>query len=310
MNGRGSEDMATCCEFGKPQRLFVSNPDQMRDYILKYNHRTSCYRTVYDYTQSFNSGRPRPNYDTAIVDKVFFDFDGDDAFDEVRRVHRNLKDVKHAINFSGRGFHVFVFTQRENIVNKREALRRYTATVSDKVDKPVIGDLARLVRIPYTYHLQAQRYCIPLCGDDLDDDLLNIKGKSVVPTFAGGEIFGEELISLKEFDYPEDDSLDEDLIYDIDFDAIEGIPKCVQDAKEAKNPGYDQRKLYFTFMRESGVDWETAVNNVRGIWSNRKLKHALYEEYQPQNIWKNNVRFPGRTKVLQQGLCKRCGLCI
>jgi hypothetical protein len=303
--------MMTYIEFGKPQRRLCKTPEDLRRYIRLYNHKADCYRTVYRFERMELDGRPRPDYNSAIVDKVFFDFDGKGAFNNMQKTHEKLLDdnIKHIINFSGNGFHVFVFCKNENIINKKAALKRYSLGVTKKLDRQVAGDLARLVRIPFTYHLQAKRYCIPMDEYDVSMDFYNIALKSTLANqcTCKSTIFGFEEISLLDFDMPEEEDEFTPELVDVNIDINDDLPVCVQQAM-SKDAGFFERNIYFTFMRDCGISIKSAIEAVQNVWTQRTLRHCLYEEKQPQRLYKGNITYSKKWKQ-ENGVCYGCGMC-
>src|SRR3990167_10955340 len=104
-------------EIATPKRRIVFNWKEMKDVIDKYNGKMSLYTTVYSfdkidkkdkYGKIFYLGVPS----TAVIDKLFFDFDKSDCYEKMLKFHLYLKklDIMHCINFSGKGFHVYIFT--------------------------------------------------------------------------------------------------------------------------------------------------------------------------------------------------------
>lgn len=298
-------------EFGKPQKRLVTSQKELEELIRLYNHKAHCYITVYGFkTLIEDRWRWRPDYESAVVDKVYLDFDGANAYQNMVEAHEYLLNlqIKHVVNFSGNGYHVFIYLSDYDIINKKEAVRRYALTVSDHQDTSVLGDLARLVRIPFTFHINAKRYCIPLAQDDIDAGESTIIEKATSLDGVKSEMFGHELVDLEEYDYPEEE-LEEDE-FTVEYVPEDGLPACVSEAMNETKPSYHQRFIYFTYVRECGTDLKTAVESVRDVWNHKKFKHSVYEERQPQTIWKHKILFPKRSRVAQLGYCKACGLCM
>lgn len=314
--------MRLCSEFGNPKRKFCENLKEIKEYVKLYNGKTNCYKTVYGFEQYFPSQyRNVPNYDTAIIDKVYMDFDGKETFDEVKRVHEMyLKDdIKHIINFSGNGFHILVYTDKTHIVNKQPALHRYCDEISMLMDQKVVNDqVGRLYRIIYTLHIDKKRYCIPLCEDDLKLTWKEICEKSKTLNGIKREVFGREVISLERLDYPEEDgefgnnTIDLDgLEINIDTSQLDAeiFPKCALIPMKKEHPRFYERMVYFTFMRSCGFSLKTAKKAVRRTWKEPELTHSFNEEKQADKIYANEVSFPSRYKIASNGYCYGCKLC-
>lgn len=304
-----------CMEFGKPQRKFVDSREKLLQFIRSYNHRADCYQTVYKYTAAETIGwRTRPVYDTAKVNCIFLDFDGEDTLNEVLRVHSILsdEDLAHYIHFSGGGFHLYVnIDTNYDLINKSAAIKRYSLGLSAMQDTHIAGDLSRLCRIPYTYHIRKQRYCVPITENDLQAGLKEIIYKSTHLSDTEWQVFGDTPLNLEKWDYPEEEEeFEDDFEVDVEAIPLDGVPACVNDAMNAFKPNYWQRFIYFAYMRECGISMKSAIKMVQGKWRRDKLRHSIYEERQPQTIYQGRLLVPSRHKVDHYGFCKRCGLCI
>jgi hypothetical protein len=303
-------------EFGKPQKRLVKSSKELIDYVKKYNHVSNCYKSVYAFREIVKgSYRWLPNYDSAIIDKIFIDFDGKNAFVNMKVLHKKLLEdsIHHNVIFSGKGYHIYVYTERdEKIENKREALRRCSMKLAPDQDTQVAGDISRISRMPYTWHMGARRYCIPITKYDIFKGEEYIKETALSAEGHPVCYYGEKLISLKKYDAPEIID-DEGIEYKTVTDVPEGnLPRCVETAMNAEKPGYWQRFIYFTYMRECEINMKSAIKLVKPRWTwskGYKLKHSYNEEQQPQRIWRNKLRCPSRVKIHNVGLCEGCQRC-
>lgn len=317
-------------EFGKPLRFFIQNNEQFIDYIKKYNGISDCYRTVYNFLRTIKNSRfPRIEYNSAIIDKVFFDFDNEidkkgkkiqcNSFKNMLNCHNNLlKDnIKHVINFSGRGFHVYAYVRIEEIINKKNALTLFVDKYTDYCDPAVKGDLARISRIPFTMNIKSRNYCIPInqfCIDqgfnfikNISQDLRIYKSYNITQ-----EIFGKFNGILADFDKPpvkefkskNYDNLDDNFTFDSN-----NMPKCLQGTIENSNAGYHQRYLFYTFTKECGISLESAIKLSIKQWNRKKLYHTLNEERLPHGIYKYDLPVPNPETIESYGLCEKCGGC-
>ena len=70
------------------------------------------YKAVDDEKQiiEFVASKEIPDYDTAIVDKIFFDLDSKNSFNSIKKFHEFLmkENLKHCMTMSGGGFHCYV----------------------------------------------------------------------------------------------------------------------------------------------------------------------------------------------------------
>lgn len=164
-----------------------------------YNKKASVYVSIYPFvTTKFNEYLQEvPEYNTVIVDKVFFDLDSDKALENTITLHKYFlqKNWLHYIIFSGNGFHIFVLSEeiwtikKENPIEvAKELLRKFTIQVAEylefsvgeasysDIDEKIVGDTSRVSRVLYTKNIKkhVNRWCIPissevLCNSTLDE---------------------------------------------------------------------------------------------------------------------------------------------
>jgi hypothetical protein len=222
------------------QDIFVYDKGERDAYVRKYIRMCDLYVSVYVFKHIEANGYP--DRSSAVIDKIFFDFDGDNWLDDAKKVHKWCveKDVLHRVHFSGRGGQAFVFVDPE-IENKKESVgnfQRYlTSTLGLDVDRKVIGDTSRIFRYPNTYNFNARRYCIAFPPSWLDNgvtiDFLRKKAtrQQFLDPWQGGELF-----DLSEFDVPELLYCEEEADVNFDPDSISEsvktdypqFPPCVQ----------------------------------------------------------------------------------
>ena len=110
-------------EIACPKRHVVYNFEQMKNLIDKNNGKTNVFTTVHSFKeiqtkQTYDGFNYEVcNYSTALVEKLFFDFANEQCYDNVIKMHEYLttKNIKHAINCSGRKYHLFVFTKNAGV---------------------------------------------------------------------------------------------------------------------------------------------------------------------------------------------------
>ena len=210
-------------------RKIVKNSEEMNKAINTLNTYQHIYTSIFSFEkirtiESNNKMIEKVDYESAIIDKVFFDFDGENCLEIVKKMRKKLieMDIKHTIFFSGNGFHLYIFCEiNNNLKYKKDALfnaGKYFVEISDltmgrsnrteninfDVDASVIGDLARLTRFPNTYNLKWDRWCIPMFDVDLNKSLKEIKEEAKHQRTNVIYVEGEKLINLSQFDYPKD----------------------------------------------------------------------------------------------------------
>lgn len=158
-------------DFGTPRRVATfSNEDELATILVDYGTR-DAYHSVYDYDGE--------NYDSAVIDCIFWDLEiaGSKArppdfwMSFLREQAESLADFHNRLGCdvdlidSGRGFHVVAFfDQPARLLHKRRALRRLCEQILCKVptpaaDRSVMGDIARIRRIPGTINSKTETKC-------------------------------------------------------------------------------------------------------------------------------------------------------
>lgn len=118
-----------------------------------------------------------PDYLSARINTLFFDFDHDDlkvVWKETKRLHKELitRGAIPRVYYTGnRGFHLYLDFPEVKLKYPRETLKRFVEQLTKRkrlksLDQSTIGDIARCSRLPYTIHEKTGRYCIPLCAED------------------------------------------------------------------------------------------------------------------------------------------------
>ena len=149
------------------------NLNDVVSFINQYNGYFNLYTTVY---MSMNTnGQKTLYYNDVIVDKIFIDIDfkNNNIINDVRQLANYLitkKKLKFSVNFSGRGFHFFIYSNNYLKPDKKEKLKQIQRELishaglelSKNVDRSSFGDLAREVRLINTINLKSGLFCIPL----------------------------------------------------------------------------------------------------------------------------------------------------
>jgi hypothetical protein len=156
---------------GHPVRDAIVYTKQQRDeYIKRYIKISDIYMSVYKYTEIKEDGEHVVT-DSAVVNKIFFDFDTKDWLNDVFTLHEWCwkYNLLHRCHCSGRGGHVFIFI-KPNLQHKKKALANAQRGICDKldltIDNRIVGDIGRIFRYLNTYNWKAKRYCIPIIRED------------------------------------------------------------------------------------------------------------------------------------------------
>jgi len=314
-------------EIGFPQRKYCEDKQKFLKMVNLYNKVRNIYFSLY----KFNNTN-RVHYD---FDKVFFDFDIDDDKDK-KAVEKLVKDiinfteylsssnVKHLICFSGKkGFHVYIFTTNyKNLKNPKEALYNAQKYFSDmlnlEVDKHVMGDIARISRVPNTWHLGGKRYCIPILKNDLYKGWEHIKEKAKEQNFKF-KYYGKEFLDLKDFDFQTNTYQVSKEMPKIDYKIkvndkiVDRFLPCVKMWLTEKEMGtWEARYNFVVFCREMGLPPEVCDEIAKKYFSKmprtdkyknnyRHFKAVKCLEYGYKKV---DYLFPNCVTLFQKGLCK------
>ena len=99
-----------------PYRINCNNESEFIEEINKYNGHKRVFTSVYNFNTT--------EEDTEIIlDKVFFDFDGENAYNSIVSAYEYLKEhnLKFTMFFSGGGFHLYIFLKNYEHLNNKKA---------------------------------------------------------------------------------------------------------------------------------------------------------------------------------------------
>ena len=158
-----------------PRDIGIPNPIRKKDF---YRREVTNFKEFYHYLTLMtgsNKGAYASVYDNnpeVTLDKVVFDLDNElnlnkaleDTISLVNRLQE--KNIPYAVTFSGRkGFHVYGFLKPVKL--SRDVGAYYLKTLQEElaegiesVDRHLIGDIRRMIRIPNS--LNNRHYCAPL----------------------------------------------------------------------------------------------------------------------------------------------------
>ena len=304
-------------EVGPPRKV-VNNIQEWLAFVNRYNGlKKAVYTSIYMF-QNINE-KWKPEYESAIVDKLYFDFDDKscDAYKETNNLHQELlkQNLKHRITMSGRGYHVFIFAEPYHPGNPKSCIYNAQHHFVDKlkleVDPQVIGNPAQLARVPNTYNQKGKRFCIPVTKEQFDKGDKFIKDLASKQNFAKNLYMGEKLLDIKEFDY-ESDRFKEDFMFNNDnfedsfgnIDYIKDAPNCIKNILMNENAGWKERYLLILYFKEKGFTREEVSSVLKKHLSERKFKHCVGEERQLQYLFsRGDLMFPTCQNIMRDGNC-------
>ena len=178
-------------EFGIPARIArCYNVDQLEEKIAEFNGKRNCYTSVYVFDDSTDKVESKTNYDSAVLNTIWFDFDDE------KDVKKCLMDVRRFIRqyckpngiipriylTGGKGFQMNIDLYSHVDLSdtlKRDMLRNYLTFIKNKyklktLDQACINNsVACLRRIPNTQYISKITkeptgiWCIQLTVDEV-----------------------------------------------------------------------------------------------------------------------------------------------
>ncbi|MFW6025505.1 MAG: hypothetical protein ACOCRX_04115 [Candidatus Woesearchaeota archaeon] len=298
-------------EVGVPRKV-IENKENFFKFVNNYNgYKKAIYSSVYSFNKILDN---KPEYDSAIIDSLFFDFDDKDcnAYEEAKKLHDFcLKhNIKHRLIMSGGGYHIYIYTKRYQSQNTRETIYNAQHYFIDylnlKVDTHIVGNPAQLARVPNTYNLKREKFCIPVNKEQFDKGDNFIKELANKQNFCSGIIEGDE-IDLKKFDYEPKPTFEDigDLDIDVDVKEInENFPPCIKQIMNKVNLRWKERYLLIMYLREKGYSEKNAFELISKVCNERSLRHCINEERQLQYLYRRtDLFFPTCEKIKLDGLC-------
>lgn len=347
-------------EIGIPSRVilssgnqFIENMQQFKKVVNAYWRTNNLYTSIYHFksfhevpennNQFDGSGqfqrskaRFKINYESAIIDKIFFDFDADDekgisleeSFNQTLALHSYLlqKDLMHCVNFSGDGFHVFLFTKNGNqLVLKRDALTNAQNYFVNKLnltsfDTQIQDNISRLCRIVNTHNFRTGRWCVPLTTKYLKPGMLAEIIKLSQHQFYEFEFFGHELYDILQWDKQTSIKQESKSFvsvsrsYTVPLANIE-VPQCVQKlvnkGKRGEHLRQTERYLIILWFKENNCIYEELIRFINDNFKGRTGHdvtdsfHCVDEEKQPYYIYRNDeYTFPSCDRLRNLDLCR------
>jgi hypothetical protein len=258
-------------EFGLKRRVVKTKSDFWKAVNL-HNGKMNCYTNLYDYTEHTEWGKPI--YESAIWDRVIWDFDGDNAFELTQQLSAHLEEnnILHTNVFSGRGYHIYSFIKPE-LQSPQYAIRCYQTevckdlgiplSVDSGLDPTSIANGTKIIRIIGTMNTRAEgrRACLGVKKSMLQTSHESIREYAKKPHFKLWGI-GENDADLASFD---SESLNFHTSYDGDLDfEFEGVPitreaiaPCIMSLLDNPNVKDDGRQIvasYLAYVAREGID--------------------------------------------------------
>ena len=271
-------------------RIKYSDEELKNYYIHLFNKKKNLYEVIYSY-------HDKPSNETAIVDKIFLDFDPSDNsmdfFFHVRTVTKYLydNDIEFYIRFSGRGFHVFINLDNQELNNPKLAIKQYVyhlhQTTNTASDNAVVGDLRRPARLVNTMNLKTQKYCIPITYDELQNKTYQeISDLAICERHVDDFINGSSKLDISAWD-----GMDPNLIPKTPqsvvmpkIEVVDKMPPCIEKFLQDPQLSHKERFQLMLFLRDLGYTYDEIEKIFYGFLDDDKFYHMTEEEHQIQNV--------------------------
>lgn len=309
-------------QFATPRRRLVKTESEFYKLINRFNKITNCYYSLYSLDE-------HGKFENSDINKIAFDFDGPEAFEHLKKLVKYLdeEDIKHCFFYSGKkGFHCYVFTiDYEHLQNPKDALFNAHKWFEKKVgiinDEHIVGDVARIFRIPNTWHIDGKRYCIPLKHYDLTKTWEDVKEKAKEQNF---EIsyYGSKFLNMKQFDVEVSErshkSVDmPEYVHKIEVndEMVKRFLPCVQNwLHNAENNqsgcNYEARYYFALYCKEMALPKSICSKLAEKYFKKKKRTDEFrndYEHFKRHNVieyaYREDKIMPNCETFFQKGLC-------
>lgn len=190
-------------EFGSPERAYgaLGCLERMERLIRSKCPVYPCYVSVY----AFEEYVEYPKYKSAIINTSFHDFDCAEnpqlALNDAGKFYNEMKKrgITPRLYFSGnKGIAAYLDFNSVALpaAIKKLALESFQRNIMNKLslgtmDVHVIGDIARISRIPNTKHQNGKTWCIPITIDDLEKGFEHVRALAATPRRVSIEIHSD-----------------------------------------------------------------------------------------------------------------------
>lgn len=283
--------------------------------INKSNGKMRIFASVYNYTGDYEIDNKN-----LVLDKIFFDFDGDDCYDKTKFAIDYLTEngYKFLLVFSGGGFHIYLFTEGYgSIKNSKQTLvnaHSYFIRCGFDFDRAIKGDTARVATIPNTYNNKRKLYAIPISIDDFHKGLEHIKEMAKKQNFRfvcnGGKYFDINRFDTEDEETEYKVSYDENIKVDVEGADINTLPPCIHNLIRSGKMGFRNRFLTIVYLRDAGWLPNMVESLFNQCLSKKEANHCIKEEKQVRYLFNRDVGiFPNCENIKKEGTCPLKGFC-
>jgi hypothetical protein len=303
-------------EIGKNRKVVRTKEDFIR-FIDLHNGKQSLYTTLYHFEKLRKPWRCE--YETAIIDKLMFDLDSEEAYEDVMKSHDyySRENIFHRVEFTGGGYQFFAYGEIIPLDNPKGMLYNasihYEKQIKIEVDPKCRGDAARICRIYNTFNVKRRKFSIPCSLEMLkegDRKIREMARKQVRLTLNEWLLGGPGFINFAPFDEEKkiNMQLPDGLDYDTDIpESVILAIKCpaLQILTNDSNLGYDGRYLVILYLKESGKTPGEVITFLKSFLSPRKFYHCVHEERAVNYIFRRHDFFmPTKETLRKRGICR------
>lgn len=293
-------------EIAFPNRVLINSQKEFYENFNKYNGiKQKIYFSLYNQDKD--------------IDLISFDLDDKNCFTNCKKIHYYLKskNLKHLMTFSTRGFWIYIYTKNyENLENKKDALKNSQLYILkqaevnvDEVDKHILGDIARISRLPCSFDTKRKRYCIPLKEEDLliDYEYVCELSEKQRTQFT---YYGSDLLDIKQFDRKCEQCLDIPVLnYDskmiIEKDSfLKTLPLCLAQVLVRGDTHWRERFFIILYLREKGFMISEVIEVFRQFMSPEKFQQDIIKERHVQLIYqRQDLVMANQETLIKEGIC-------
>jgi len=335
-------------------RKVVHNMVELQRYIDGMNGRDNLTTTVYGFRSLKTKGN-RCEYSTAIVPHFVVDLDKGRAEEvlpeatedewgvrcamDTLRLSKHLRDegIRHAVWYSGGGFHVWVMLSKVHILEHDELanllfsgrviINKWVKEMDLVTIDPVVSFRPdRHIRIPNSFNFKRKKWSIPVSISDLEDGWQRITQKAENQS-GGMKVCGDRGMEIEIVSHDPNMTGLSGLFQK--FDAAEigvsaknlnGIPilPCLHAAccTKGSNPPHKPRSYLMMFLMDYKRDFarpptDSKVSNGEVIqWTHEVIAGLEWSDYSPKITQQmlvhgasKNYLTPSCARIYSEGLC-------
>ncbi len=317
-----------CKDVAFPERVICKSEKDFFNKINVFNGKKErVYFSLYDCDE-------KRDYSLASVHIIGFDLDSENALDNLIKIWEYCKknNYKSLYTFSTKGFWAYIFTKNfGGLKNRKGALYLATHYIAREIglsisknkdsdlDFHIIGDLARISRLPNGYDAGRKRFCIPITIEDMKSGYQSILEKSKKQCF-NFIYYNSDFFDISMFDSVPQVNVEVDRTFEISFNrnhAIEDFLPCVRSWLESPELAVNKARRFFAvYCREIGIDKELCLELAKKYWgevldsSGTMTKFDEFvSEKQIEYAYSSNVFFPNCNTLIKVDLCReKCKL--